>query len=343
VAGIALNRPTALRAGIIGSGYMGRLHLRAYEHAGIQVLAAADPSEAALQSVPEGVERCLDYRKLLEADIDLVSICLPTALHCPVALDALAAGKHVFVEKPIAASSADADLMMAAARRADRQLFVGMTHRFYPEVLGGKSVVDSGGIGEVVFIRDCIFEYFGLVNAPSWYLRRDLAGGGTVLSSGVHLVDRVLWFMGETPLSVAGCMSSTMFGTEVEDTADMTLGFPSGRFANIAFALLPVPHPLVCDLEIIGTRGSVVVHTWNGYEHRSAAGVQSHSTYTDESHRDKVLAAVRAEVNEFRSAIVEGRDPRPTAEESTRSVRIIEAFYRAVQTGRGENPDLKIL
>jgi len=331
VAGFALNRAAALHAGIIGVGYMGHLHLRAYEDAGVPVIAVADSNRSALQSVREGVQCCSDYRKLLESDIEIVSICLPTTLHCPVALDALAAGKHVLIEKPIAASSADAELMMAAARAADRRLFVGMTHRFYPEVLSAKRLVDSGAIGDIVFIRDCIFEYFGLVNAPAWYLQSDLAGGGTVLSSGIHLVDRVLWFMGETPQCVSGYTSSRMFGTEVEDAADMTLGFASGRYANIAFALLPEPHPLVCDLEVFGTRGSVVVHTWNGYEHRSAAGVRSQSTYADETHAEKVLAAVRAEVNEFCSAIVESREPQPTAQESTESVRVIEAFYRIAQ------------
>lgn len=326
----ALSTPAALRAGVIGFGYMGRLHARAYEQAGIPVTAISETQAAAMESAPAGARRYADHRELLAGDIDLVSICLPTALHCPVALDAFAAGKHVLVEKPIAVNSAEAGRMIAAARSAGKRLFVGMTHRFYPEVREAKLLVDSGAIGDIVFLRDCIFEYFGLVNAPAWYLSRELAGGGTVLSSGIHLVDRVLWFLGETPCAVSGGASAAMLHREVEDCAQMSLSFPSGRRAQISFALLAEPHPLVCDLEVIGTRGSVVVHTWSGYEHRSAAGVKRRDSYTGESHPEKVLKAVRAEIEEFRAAIEEGREPSPSAEESTQAVRVIEEFYRSL-------------
>ena len=113
----------------------------------------------------------------------------------------------------------------------------------------------------------------------------------------------------------------------------MSLGFSSGKSAQLSFGMLAEPHPLVCDLELIGTRGSLVVHTWKGYEHRSANGTEYHEIYKSEPHIDKVLVGLRAEIEEFSSAITEGRDPQPDVEESTRALRVIAAFYQAAQTG----------
>ena len=94
-----------IRAGIIGFGTIGRLHLRASERVPeVRVVAVAESNAEAREAAPPDVERFADYRDLLALDLDLVTICLPTALHFPVTLDALAAGKHVLMEKPITAT-----------------------------------------------------------------------------------------------------------------------------------------------------------------------------------------------------------------------------------------------
>jgi len=316
-----------LSAGIIGFGYTGRLHLEAYEKSGVHVAAVAEPQPAVLDTVPAGIKRFADYRELLTSSVDVVSICTPTALHCEQTLLALAAGKHVLLEKPIATTVADAQRMSAAEKQSGRRVLVGMTHRFYPEILEAKRIVENGGIGEILMIRDCILEHFGFVGAPRWYLQPELAGGGTVLSSGVHLVDRVLWFLDEMPVSIYGFTNNRFLNQQVEDAAQMMLGFRSGRSAQITFGLLPEPHPLICDLELIGTRGSIVVHTWSGYEVRTGQDIRHRFIYTSETHHEKVLVGVAAEVRELCAAIAEGRSPRPSIEESTRPIQVIEEFY----------------
>jgi UDP-N-acetyl-2-amino-2-deoxyglucuronate dehydrogenase len=330
-----------LRAGVIGYGYTGRLHLRAYERSGILVTAVAETRPDALATAPPKVEGFQNYLDLLQSDIDLVSVCAPTALHHRITLDALAAGKHVLLEKPIATTVSDAEAMIESARQFGKILFVGMTHRFYPEIREAKRIVDDGGIGEIVMVRDSILEHFGFLNSPGWYLQPELAGGGTVLSSGIHLIDRVMWFLKELPNSVSGYARNRFLGRGVEDAAQMSLGFPSGRCAQILFGLLPEPHPLICDLELIGTRGSIVVHTWNGYEHRSGARSDYHATYGSESHPEKVLNGICNEVEEFCTAIHEGRNPRPSVEESTQALRVIMAFYRAFESGTIQQPEYR--
>jgi UDP-N-acetyl-2-amino-2-deoxyglucuronate dehydrogenase len=325
-----------MRAAVIGYGYAGQLHLRAYQQAGIAVVAVAETNPDLLARIPDPVRRFADYQDLLNCDVDLVSVCVPTNLHRSVCLDAINAGKHVLLEKPIAATVSDAEEMIQCARQRGKHLFVGMTHRFYPEIKAAKRLVEEGAIGEVIMIRDSILEHFGFLNSPGWYLKREFAGGGTVLSSGIHLVDRVTWFANELPISVAGFKNNAIWNLNIEDSAQMSLGFSSGKCAQLSFGMLSEPHPLVCDLEVIGTRGSLIVHTWKGYEHCSAGGTTYHEVYKSECHVDKVLVGLRAEIEELCSAIMESREPQPVVEESTRALRVISAFYRAAETGGTE-------
>lgn len=329
----------SITAGVIGLGYTGRLHLQAWQQTpGAQVIAVADSNPATAQTAP-GLLCYPDYRALLETNVDAVSICLPTWLHCEATIAALNAGKHVLLEKPIAVTVAEAERMLAAARANGKTLYVGMTHRFYPELREAKQRVDNGDIGEIVQATDSIIEHFGFLDLPRWYLDKSQAGGGAVLTSGIHLVDRLRWFLNDDVTHVAGAMTNRFFHGSIEDSAQMLLRFRSGISANLTLALLPAPHPLVCDLRLLGTRGSITIHTWRGYEIHTAAGSQDRPFYTDEPHQHKVLIGMRGEVEEFCQAIRENRAPWPTAEESMRALAVVAAFYRAAQSGTMERVD----
>jgi predicted dehydrogenase len=327
-----------LRIGILGFGYTGRLHLKAWQQTpAADVIAVADTSPQARAQIPASIAALASYDELLALRPDAVSICLPTALHHAATLDAVATGSHVLLEKPIAATLAQACEMMAAASASRKTLFVGMTHRFYPEIRAARKLVADGAIGDIVFVRDCILEHFGFIESPGWYLDPAAAGGGTMLSSGIHLVDRVLWFLQEMADSVNAAGGSRFLKQPVEDAAQMFLRFPSGRSAELSFGLLAEPHPLVCDLELIGTRGSLVVHTWRGYELRTARGIEQHEVYrAEEPHANKVIAGIRGEIAEFCSALQDGREPVPSVEESTKALRIIEAAYRSIRSRNTE-------
>ncbi|MFN7996509.1 MAG: Gfo/Idh/MocA family oxidoreductase [Bryobacteraceae bacterium] len=328
-------RTAPLRAGVIGYGYTGKIHAQGYSaQTGVLLTAIADANQENLKDLPSGVRTFATHQELLGADVDAVSICLPTHLHYPAALDAFAAGKHVLVEKPIATNLNEARGMLAAAKAAGRVLYVGMTHRFYPELREAKKLVDDGAIGRIVACTDCALEHLGFLNVPRWYLQKKYAGGGPALTSGIHLVDRLRWFTGDDVSTVAGSTANLYFGCDVEDAGQMLLRFRKGVSAQITVAFMSEPHPLVCDLQVIGTKGSITVHTWRGYELWNAGGHREKIFYTDEPHRHKVLAGVRGEIAEFCAAITEDRDPWPTAEESARSLEIVMAFYDAAASGR---------
>ena len=132
---------------------------------------------------------------------------------------------------------------------------------------------------------------------------------------------------------ITGTAGNPYFGADVEDAGQMFLRFRSGVSAQITMAFMREPHPLVCDLQLIGTRGSITVHTWRGYELWNSQGHEERILYTDEPHREKVRVGVAGEIAEFCAAIAEGRVPWPSAEESTSALEIVMAYYQAAAGG----------
>ena len=133
--------------------------------------------------------------------------------------------------------------------------------------------------------------------------------------------------------AVAGLAANPYFGSDVEDAAQMFLRFERGVSAEITLAFMREPHPLVCDLRIIGSRGSIVVHTWRGYEVWNPSGHREKIIYANEPHVAKVQIGIGGEIAEFCSSIAAGRPPWPSAEESTRSLAVVTAFYKATENG----------
>jgi predicted dehydrogenase len=324
-----------LRFGIIGYGYTGRIHAQArMSQTSARLIAIAECVAEKVNDLSPDIRLYKNYEEVLESDVDAVSICLPTHLHCKVAIDALERGKHVLVEKPIAPTLPEAQRMLRAAKTAGRVLYVGMTHRFYPELREAKRLVDEGAIGAIVACTDCCLEHIGFLNTPRWYLEKRFSGGGPALTSGIHLVDRLRWFTGEEVECVAGSVRNSYFGGDVEDAGQMFLRFHGGVSAQITVAFLREPHPLFCDLQVIGTKGSITVHTWRGYELWDAAGHKERIFYTNEPHRAKVQVGIEGELSEFCNSIAEGREPWPSAEEHIQALKVIQAYYRAAEAGK---------
>jgi predicted dehydrogenase len=126
----------------------------------------------------------------------------------------------------------------------------------------------------------------------------------------------------------------------VEDCANMSLRFASGCSAQIAFALLREPAPLTCRLTVLGTAGMVVVDTWKGYEIHTGRRNEVRDIYGNTPHSEKVLAGMRAEIDEFLQSIQERREPCPSATESTRALAIVCEFYEAAKTRQTQSVNI---
>ena len=203
-------RSPQLNVAVIGAGAIGLEHLASFQqhpHARLAALAETSPERGRVAAEKFGVaELVTDYRVLLDRpDIDIVSIALPNCLHAPVALAALAAGKHVMLEKPMATSATEAAALAAAAVRAGRVLMVGQNNRFAPEVQTARRLIDEGVLGEVYHAKTAWTRRTGIPRIGSWFTQRKFAGGGCVYDVGVHALDRCLFLMGEfDAVSVSG-------------------------------------------------------------------------------------------------------------------------------------------
>lgn len=185
---------------------------------------------------------------LANPDIGLVIVALPHALHAPMSIAALVAGKHVLVEKPMAVSLDECDAMIEAARASGRVLAVGHTMHFHATPLAVKGLIDSGRFGEVVWAEDVFYQTRRFGMHPDWMYEHG-SGGGQLLANGVHLVDRALWTIGG-PLGAAPAALvrarpvavSATYGTifnraepryRADDACAMFIRFDTGQSASL--------------------------------------------------------------------------------------------------------------
>src|SRR5689334_4888401 len=149
---------TVVGVGIVGSGFMARVHhgcLARNPDAAVLAVASPTPGRAEAFAAQHGVPRAfVDHRELLAMpEIDLVFVATPNATHAPIAIDAARAGKHVVVEKPMCLSLVEADRMLAAARESGVKLMHAEEFCFAPKYVCAKQVVDEGGVGRAFRVR----------------------------------------------------------------------------------------------------------------------------------------------------------------------------------------------
>jgi len=274
-----------LRVGFIGTGRISDLHALAYlddDRAGIVAVCDNNIELARKRGqawhVPD--ERIFgNYHDLLAAtDIDLVEILLPHHLHCQAALDAVAAGKHVSVQKPMALTVAQADEMIAAASQAGVILRVYENFIFYPPIQRAKSLIDHGEIGDLLTIR--LKSHSGVSpnawevpqEAWAWRFKVETGGGGQLLFDDGHHKFALAWhFMGMAE-QVHAWTGATEFapGMVLDAPAIVSWKYPHNRFGSLEMAYSP---ELIMDtrhyaqddrVEISGTKGVIWVTRGHG-------------------------------------------------------------------------------
>ncbi|MGY8720162.1 MAG: Gfo/Idh/MocA family protein, partial [Verrucomicrobiia bacterium] len=134
---------------------------------------------------------------LKRSDIDVISIALPNFLHASVGIEALRAGKHVMVDKPMATNAKDAAKLIAASKKHRRRLMVGQNMRFSPEVQTARHLINQGKLGDVYHAKTSWSRRSGIPRIGSWFTQKQFAGGGCTYDIGVHALDRALFLMGE--------------------------------------------------------------------------------------------------------------------------------------------------
>ncbi|MEH3089537.1 MAG: Gfo/Idh/MocA family oxidoreductase [Microbacterium arborescens] len=211
---------TPLRTAIIGTGFMGRMHANAWRNAPrffdlprrpeAVVLAGSDGDRAAAAAERYGIPSSSDDWRSVVArdDIDVVDICTPGDTHAEIALAALAAGKHVLCEKPLANGTADADRMADAAHEAASRGVVamcGFSYRRTPALALARTLIAAGRLGDIRHVRaQYLQDWLVDREAPyTWRLDRERAGSGALGDIGAHSIDTAQWLTGSLVTDVS--------------------------------------------------------------------------------------------------------------------------------------------
>jgi predicted dehydrogenase len=252
-----------VNVGIIGLGFAGtRLHLPPLlQNPHVSVVWACDDNSTLTEGLrhnhPElhAIRTTTNWKELIDdAAVQAVFIATPTPTHKELAKYALAAGKHVFCEKPVALNMQDAMEMHTTADTIGKMLMIGQVLRFWPDYVDAHNLVVSGQIGDVSIARTS-----RAVGMPSGWYANEEHSGGVILDLALHDIDFLTWTLGDVVSVYAQGQNCTGKGTaDFVDYAQIHLNFASGAIAHVeASWAVPANHPFTTSLEMCGSKGMI--------------------------------------------------------------------------------------
>lgn len=250
-------RGRPVRLGVLGCGVIAHwVHLPILASLpGAALIAAADPDADARARAGRRTGAALHERPedlLARGDVDAVVVCAPTHLHAELAVAVCDAGKHLYLEKPIATTAADARRVVDAAKRAGVTAVMGFNRRYHPVFEQARALIAAGRIGPVRAVQTAFCEPMSPETMPEWKRRRS-TGGGVLLDLASHHVDLLRWFLDEEVASVEARVDSER---SEEDAAWLRLTLRGGAVAQCVFSF---GAGLADSLEFIGERGTLRV------------------------------------------------------------------------------------
>ena len=346
-----------VRVGVIGLG-VGRHHVYGYatcQKADLLAVCDLDPSR--INRLSQDVEQrwglrvrvphtFTDYHEMLALkELEAVSVALPNWLHAPVTLDALRAGKHVLVEKPMALNAEEAQQMKETAEQMGLKLMVHFNYRFTSPAQMMKRYVECGEMGAIYFAHTGWHRNRGIPKFGSWFGQKAKAGGGPLIDLGVHRLDLALWLMGNPkPVSVSGATYDYIGARLAKeqrkefDVEDLAVAFV--RLENGATITLEVSWATNSErrenmfTHIYGSKGGMV--------HRNIGDTYDfEARFFREEHGALVEVAPRIYPQDtetswqhFVSCILRDEEPMASARHGVEMMQVLDAIYDSAAQGR---------
>ncbi len=323
----------------MGCGAIAQWHLDSIERAGVpmRITAAVDPVEANARRV---AARCgaAVYASLADAiaagGFEAALIAVPHDRHEMLATEALAAGLHVLLEKPLAPTLDACERILAAASAAGTVFMVAENAQYWPEVLLVRDLLRDNTIGDVVTARAATFfpaldSFYG--DERPWRFDRAAAGGGVVIDTGSHWLRPLRMWFGEVN-EVVGALGYPHEAMEGESLCRALLRFENGTITSFDAMLTTgaiAPQPL---FTVTGTRGELTIEGSGWVKHWD--GTDPRGTKMGE--RGGYLQSYEGELADFASAVLYGTEPAASAAYALGELRIALAMYRSAGSGRFE-------
>lgn len=283
-----------------------------------------------------------------DPDVDIVSICLPSAMHADFAVRAMEAGKHVLVEKPVDITCARAAKIEEARQRTGKRCGVVLQNRFNLNMSPIKEAVLGGRLGDLVLGTFAVKWYREqrYYDRGGWRGTWAMDGGGSLINQSSHTVDLMQWLMGDVE-SVSSQMKVAGHQIETEDTTVSTVRFKNGALATFVSTTCAYPG-ISTEICLYGTKGSVEADAdrlklWKLQEPVGDLDEdeEEETMLADFGGGNRKAAAASARlyghrhvVEDMILAVRDGRDPEVGPTEAMKSLAIIEAIYRSAREGR---------
>ena len=320
----------AVRVGVVGCGYWGRNLVRVFHELGV-LCAVCDVDVAlATEFSSEYSVPSLEWAEILEdSSIDAVAIATPAEVHSTQALQSLQADKHVFVEKPLALHSYEAEEIIALANQGERVLMVGHLLQYHPAFLALRDLTEAGKLGRLQYIYSNRL-HFGKVRREE----------NVFWSFAPHDISMILSLTGEMPNSISAKGASYLHKV-IADVTNTYLTFPSGVNAHIFVSWL---HPFKEQkLIVVGSEGMAVfddMKDWGEklqlYPHRIGwrEGLPEPEKGAAEAVSIQQGEPLKIEVQHFVDCVSDGSTPRTNGDEALRVLQILEETERILAEQR---------
>lgn len=268
-----------LNVGLIGYGYMGKMHTLCYENIkyyydlnGKKINLYGLSSSKSIDEIGNYKKAYTNYKDLInDENVDVVDICLPNSMHKEVLIEAIKAGKHIYCEKPLALNLKEAEEVMAVMKDTSYKGINRMVfeYRFIPAIMRAKQMIDEGMIGKIINFN---FKYYGSEflnpNRPiSWQSTKEMAGGGVLYALGSHAIDLIHYLVGDVTSLYANTKthykerplkdSSGFKKVEIEDIVNAQLTVGDDILGTLTLSQLAAGSGTDVKFEIFGERGSI--------------------------------------------------------------------------------------
>ncbi len=325
-----------LKAGVIGCGYWGPNLIRNFQQlAGSEVKRVADLDSDRLEHMKRlypSVKTTTDYHDIItDPEIDIVAVATPVKTHYRFASEALSAGKHVFVEKPIAASVSESRELIALAEKNQQKLMVGHTFLYTVAVRKMKEVIDSGELGKIYYISTQRLN-LGL-------FQNDI---NVIWDLAPHDISIILYLLGKEPLSVSAHGTSHI-NPLIEDVAVVTLRFPENLMAIIHVSWLDPDK--IRRITVVGSKKMMVYDDVQPTEKikiydKGIEKPKHYDTFAEFHYSYKYgdiiipnisgAEPLRTELNHFIDCIVNDKEPLSNGKNGLDVVKILEATQKSL-------------
>lgn len=328
-----------MNVGIVGCGLIGKKRADALGACKLVACADSDLARAHALAARDGARATASWHELVHSsDVDIVIVATPHDSLAGITLAAIRAGKHVLVEKPAARSANELEPVAAEADKRGAFVRVGFNHRYHRAFRKARELVDSGVLGELMFLR-ARYGHGGRIGYhKEWRADVKLSGGGELIDQGVHLIDLARWFLGDFA-RVDGTAKTYFWDMPVDDNAFMMLRTSRDQVAWLHASATEWKNTF--SMEIYGSGGKLHIDGLGGsygterlmwYRMLPEMGPPETTAWEYPMADDSWAAEFAAFVDDIRAK----RSPSPNLQDALAALRVVQQIYE--ESGHAHHP-----